>query len=126
MRAGFSSRALAALFVLFQPLFALAQQTAAEPAWSWGPWPMSHGWGFWWIFPLFMVLMMVVCVAGMFRGHGAGGHCAPWHRNHRASHPVDSALRILDERFARGEMQQQEYEAKKAAIVSRGQTPQQR
>ncbi len=119
MRTTFSSRALAALFILFQPLFALAQQTAAQPSWGWGPWHMSHGWGFGWIFPLLMLLMMVVCVAGMFRGHGAGGHCAPWRRNSHASRPVDSALQILDERFARGEIQQQEYEAKKAVIASR-------
>ncbi len=122
MTTKFSTRALTGLSILFQPLLALAQQAAAPPSWDWGPWHMAHGWGFGWIFPLLMFLMMIVCVAGMFRGHGAGGgHCGPWHRTDRPSHPEDPALQILNERFARGEIQQQEYEAKKAAIVSRGQ-----
>jgi len=119
MRTKFSVRALAGLLLLAQPLLALAQQAAAQPSWDWGPWRMSHGWGFWWIFPLFMFLMMIFCVAGMFRGHGAGGgHCAPSHRTDQPSHPQESALQILNERFARGELQQQEYEAKKAAILA--------
>ncbi len=121
MTTKFSTRALAGLFIALQPLLALAQQTAPQPSWEWGPWHMSHGWGFGWIFPLLMFLFMIVCVAGMFRGHGAGGHCGPWRRSDRSSHPADSALQILNERFARGEIGQQEYEAKKVAIVSRAQ-----
>lgn len=61
----------------------------------------------WWIFPLLMFVMVGLCVFGMFRhmvGHGG--------------HSRSSALRILDERFARGEIQKAEYDEKKAVILS--------
>ena len=51
-------------------------------------------------------------------GHG-------WHRSGPPSHfgppwsdPTHSALQILNERFARGEVQKDEYSEKKAAILS--------
>ena len=54
-----------ALFALFQPLLAFAQQPAG-PQWDWpGPWHMM-GWGFSWIFPLFMLLMIAICFAVSF------------------------------------------------------------
>jgi putative membrane protein len=68
------------------------------------------GWGFGWIFPLFMFLMMIGCVAFFLFGHGSGGR-----------HPHHSALEILNGRYARGEIQKQEYEEKKTAILSPGQ-----
>jgi len=123
-------------FALLLPLLAVAQQSQQpasppQPPWDWpGPWYMWHGgWGFWWIFPLFMLIMIIGCVVAFFLGHRAGGghrHWGPWHMMDRLpgrswGDPTYSALEILNERFAKGEIQKQEYEERKAAILSRGQ-----
>jgi putative membrane protein len=127
-------------FALSYPLLALAQQAQPptgpqHPPWDWpGPWHMWGGaWGFWWIFPLFMLIMIVMCVAAFFVGHrSASGHHQwgpPWHAMDRSTgpqgswgDPTYSALQILNERFAKGEIQRQEYEEKKKAICSSGQS----
>jgi uncharacterized membrane protein len=126
-------------FALFHPLLAFAQQTQQptgprQPAWDWpGPWHMwSGGWGLWWIFPLFMLFMIIICVAVFFLGHRSGGggrhHWGLGQMMDRPSgpgrsrdDPTYSARQILNERFAKGEIQKQEYEEKKAAILSSGQ-----
>lgn len=119
------------------PLPAVAQQTqpTVPPAqWYWGPgpWHMWGGWGdgygspFWWIFPLAMMLFMFVACATVFYFLFARGpHHHPWgmHGPMRGGHwgsgdPHQSALQILNERFARGEIQRDEYEEKKAAILA--------
>jgi putative membrane protein len=115
MKTNLSAFLTLAYFALFHPLLALAQQNQPgpqQPPWDWpGHWHMWSGgfWGFWWIFPLIMLSMIVVCVAMFFVGHRSGGG---------SHHPTYSALQILNERFARGEIQKQEYEEKKRAIVS--------
>lgn len=123
------------LFALSHPLIASAQQTQ-QPPWDWpGPWHMWHGgWGFWWIFPLLMLFMIIICIAIFifFLGHRSGRcghhHWGPWQMMDRPSgpgrswgDPTYSALQILNERFAKGEIQKQEYDEKKAAIRSSGQ-----
>jgi putative membrane protein len=70
------------------------------------------GWGFGWIFPLFMFFVMMVGVFFMMR--------ASWgHGRHTGTDATSSALQILNERFAKGEIAKEEYEEKKAAIVRR-------
>ena len=57
-------------------------------------------------------------------GHGLCGHGGHhWGAPSRmwGSDPSHSALQILNERFARGEIHKEEYAEKKAAILSRGQ-----
>ena len=87
----------------------------------------SGGWEFWWILPLFMLFMMVICIAMFFFGHTVGGrrHWGPWEMVDRpfgpgrsSGDPTYSALQILNERLAKGEIQKQEYDEKQAAILS--------
>jgi putative membrane protein len=123
MKTNLSASLTLAFSSLFHPLRAFAQQTqqATGPG-DWpGPWRMwSGGWGFWWIFPLIMLFMIVFCVAMFFVGHRLGGGAHHWGPGRSWSDPTYSALQILNERFAKGEIQKQEYEEKKTAIVSSG------
>jgi putative membrane protein len=107
-------------FALFTPLPALAQQTPQPEWYGPGPWHMwGGGWGFGWMFPLFMLIVFVVCIVFVFgRGWGGGHH--HWGPGRSWSDPTFSALQILNERYAKGEIQKQEYEEKKAAILSGG------
>ena len=98
---------------------------AAEPA-SPQPYPGPgwgmHGPGFWWIFPvIFIVLMVVMCVS-MIRGGGMG---CMWRDRHMGSpesrdltrrSEAESALDILDKRFAKGEVSKEEYEEMKKLL----------
>jgi putative membrane protein len=102
-----------AAFLLLYPLAVFAQpaQFSSDRNGP-GPWHSmwGFGWGFGWIFPLFMLLLIVVCVLFMMRG--------PWGHGRRSStDATSSALQILNERFAKGEIKKEEYEEKKAAIL---------
>ena len=116
------------LIVLMQPLQALSQTqppTAPQPPQWYGPgpwwmWGDGYGWQYWWICPLMMLFMIVVFAVVFFivrRSWGDGSHRwePPWRG------PSHSALQILSERFARGEIHRDEYDEKKAAILSGGQ-----
>lgn len=115
---------------LFHSPLAFTQQAQQPPGpqqgpWAWpGPWHMWHdGWGFWWICPL---LMFLICgtIFLLFRRSGGGLHHweLPWQRMGRPGHGGGDityfAVQILNERFAKGEIQKQEYEEKKATILS--------
>lgn len=62
-----------------------------EHGW-WGP-PMG---GFWWIFPLFGLALLTVCLIGMIRAmrHGGGFACAAGHRDHSAPERDELARQI--------------------------------
>jgi putative membrane protein len=120
-----------AFIVLIEPLQALAQQAAPQPQppqgyYGPGPWHMWHGgYGhFWWMFPMMMLFFILVCgviffVGCRFSGHGP--HCwGPHAMNRPWGDPSYSALQILNERLARGEIQKDEYAEKKTAILSSG------
>jgi putative membrane protein len=124
MKTNLSASLTLAVSSLLHPLPAYAQQVQQSTgAWDWhGPWHMwGGGWGFWWIFPMIMFFMVVVCVAMLVLGRRSGAGGLPhWRPGRSWDDPTHSALQILNERFARGEIQKQEYEEKKTAIVSSG------
>ena len=99
-------------FVLSDTLRAIAQQaqplvTPQPPQSYWpGPWHM-YGWTHWWIGPLMMVLFAIFFI--MMMSFMMGGGIMRWHRRNHA-------LDLLKERFARGEINQAEYEERKRLL----------
>jgi len=132
MRTKLTVFATVALINLIHSSMALAQQSAQpsvpqQPPWGWpGPWHMWYGgWGFWWICPLIMFFIIIAGAAIFLFGRRSTGHGhwgAPWLASgpteHGGGDPTYSALRILNERYARGEIEKQEFEEKKTAILS--------
>jgi putative membrane protein len=121
-----------AFIVLLEPLQAIAQQAAPQPPpppqgyYGPGPWHMWNGGygghGFW-MFPLMMLFLVLVCAAFFAiarRSCGHGMHSWGGPANRPWGDPSHSALQILNERFARGEIQKEEYTEKKAALMSGG------
>jgi putative membrane protein len=87
---------------------ALVQERGYE--WGWGMHPMWWGaWGFGMMFMmgLFWVLVIVgiVLLIRWLPGQGKGGR-------------ADAALEILRQRYARGEINKEEFEAKKKDLMS--------
>ncbi len=120
-----------AFIVLIEPLQAFAQQTAPQPPQDYygpGPWHMWHGgygWHFWWMFPVMMMFFFLVCgaifvFAQRSCAHGRHHWGPPSHGNAPWGDASYSALQILNERFAKGEIQKEEYTEKKTIILSDG------
>ena len=108
-------------------VFAADQGTAQPHPWPW--WPETPWPTFGWIFPLVCFVMMVVMLLFMMRRGGMG---CMWHgrlTDKSSSHDSmkrswsgqgGSAMEILNERYAKGEIDNKEYEERKAAITSSG------
>jgi putative membrane protein len=76
--------------------------------WSYGPWSEA-GWGWhfipmvlWWVILVMVILLMVRWVFGIpRRGHG---------------HHEDNAVRVLRERYAKGEINKEQFDRMKADL----------
>ena len=107
------------LVTMLNPTLGLQQAAPSSPNGTWpGHW---HMWGFWWIFPLFMFLIMIVCFFTFF------GDIDDSIIGDRGSRRIEAVRRTIErtlrykscnERYARGEIQRQEYEEKKTVILS--------
>jgi putative membrane protein len=88
----------------------------AGPDGSWGHPGMPWGGGMgWFMGPILMIVLLVAAVAGavvLVRWLG-GANGSP--RDHAAS-ADRSALRILEERFARGEIDEEEFRRRREAL----------
>jgi putative membrane protein len=69
---------------------------------------------YWWVF---FLIMMVFCFFGM-RGRRGSGMCGfrAWGTDTRDIPTTDSAIDILDKRYALGEITREEYEEMKKTI----------
>jgi putative membrane protein len=83
-----------------------------------GPWQMHDwtgwGWGGMWIGPLFMIAVLALLIAGivsLVRWIGGGGG--------DSGGRVRAAREILDERYARGEIDRDEYQRRRDDIAGR-------
>ncbi len=78
----------------------------------------GFGFGLWWIFPIIMIIMMVLCFF-MMKGRmgsmmcGSGMCSTGTHGGDSADSPLDT----LKKRFARGEINKEEYEESKRVIT---------
>ena len=87
------------------PGWAMAQERSYE--WGWGMHPMGWMGGFWGIGMMFMMLFFwVLILAGLVLG-------VRWLLSQDRERRSDSALEILRQRYARGEIDKEEFEAKK-------------
>ncbi len=73
---------------------------------------MMGGFGWWWLMPIFFVIfwgLVIWGIVALVRGlSGSGGS---------DSSRSDSALEVLKKRYARGEINKEEYEEKKKGLV---------
>ena len=126
MRKKLSVFALPALSVLIAPLEAIAQTqqqpTAPPQNYYWpGPGHMMwgyDGWPFWGMFPMMLLFLVLFFVVVFFLARIFMGGTHRWGPPQPWGAPTHSALQILNERFAKGEIQKPEYDEKKAAILS--------
>ncbi len=114
MKVSFAVAVAAGATAMFAPAVVWAQ-TPAGP-YGYGP-PMMWGWG--WsgmIFgPVFMILMLLVVIAAValaVRWFGGSWQGPPTHHSSAGRTAID----ILNERLARGEIDQAEYEHKRRLI----------
>jgi len=84
-----------------------------ERAYDWG-WGMHPMWGFWGVWGIGMMFFMLVFWGLVIVGVVLG---IRWLINQGKEPRADSALEILRQRYARGEINKEEFEAKKRDLL---------
>jgi putative membrane protein len=96
----------------------LASVLPASAQQDWGPWRMHEwmgwGWGGMWLGPLFMIGWLALLVALVVLVVRWLGGAAP-----TGARPERTAREILDERYARGEIDREEYQRRRQDIDGR-------
>jgi len=128
MRLRASAFLITGTLVLFHSAQVLADQAEQPPPWGWyGPAHMmgGFGWGFWWMMPLMMLFFFLMCGVFawvLFGRRGAHYRGPPWHMmggpGGSWQDSTHSGLQILNERFAKGEIDKAEYDERKATILA--------
>jgi putative membrane protein len=86
--------------------------------WGYGGWwgmmrpGMMGGFGFMWLMPVFWVIILGLIIWAIVAAVGRPGESSS-----QGSSKTDSALEILKQRYARGEINKEEYEQKKKDIT---------
>jgi putative membrane protein len=100
----------AGLLLLLAPVLAAGQERPYE--WGWGMHPM---WGVWGAWGIGMMLMMLVFWGVVIVGVVLAIRWFVSQKNE--PRPVDTALDILRQRYARGDISKEEFEAKKRDLT---------
>jgi putative membrane protein len=125
-------RSISVFSFLFLLNFASASFALAANDVPTRPYPNSWCYGmpwtsFGWVFPVMFFIMMIVIFILFMRRRGMGCGWRNWmsygpeyreNMGHSFDQQSDSAMEILNKRYAKGEIDKQEYEEKKAAISS--------
>jgi putative membrane protein len=86
--------------------------------WAWSS--MMGGFGFGWIFMILFWILIIWVIIALIRGskynNGCGGHDHSGHKDNRDK--KSTALDILNERYAKSEIEKKEYEEKKKYLTS--------
>ena len=101
---------LAGLVTVLRPILAQAQERPYD--WGWGMHPMSGMWGAWGLGMMLMMLLfwaaVIVAIVVAIRWLVSQG---------KESRPADTALDILRQRYARGDISKEEFDAKKRDLM---------
>lgn len=106
-----SIRWLATLLCFVTPAVALAQQPQGP---GYGPHMWNGGWHGWFFGPIMMIVFIavaVIVVVLLVRWLGGPGHVGAVHHP-----PGKTPLDILKERFARGEIDKEEFEERRRVL----------
>ena len=97
---------IVALLIILPLVFGLIS------GWQYGGWGMMGGFGWMWLMPVLWIVFLgfiIWAIVAWVRRSGESGGSG-------SSHP-DSALEVLKRRYARGEINKEEYEEKKKDLI---------